>query len=329
MKLNVLAALLLMSIQTSTQAAPPMPPSKISLVEIAKDSVVNNVGCVQFTIAGICFWLRCTIFGCSIETSTLVEHNNPDLIVEVSQTELRPLDPISTPLLKVGGGITQAILGGFNLGSGNQQGKSTTAHNLQFHDALALGNPALSMYDSTVGSIYGSVGWCSSNVMPLNPYFVSTASPEWRQNLLEGPMWLPNMFRNIGGLVSSKWGSIYPRIGFIHQTDTYKSSAVVAQRVADIVTTPGSLHLSTPLPTGSFGKLSWKPIKVIESNPLNSMWQLNYPRLPPIAGGTCHIFPTPDALPKVPNMTKNYVWTLWRRYQCCSIKGSFLYKVGM
>jgi hypothetical protein len=39
------------------------------------------------------------------------------------------------------------------------------------------------------------------------------------------------------------WGNVYPRSGFVSQTDDDKASAVVAQRVADIITRAGQPHV--------------------------------------------------------------------------------------
>jgi hypothetical protein len=32
---------------------------------------------------GVCFWLRCSFFGCRVRTSLKVGHYNPDLVVSV------------------------------------------------------------------------------------------------------------------------------------------------------------------------------------------------------------------------------------------------------
>ncbi|WP_315941019.1 TraU family protein [Avibacterium paragallinarum] len=52
-------------------------------------------------------------------------------------------------------------------------------------------------------------------------------------------------------------GNIYPRGGVVTQVDDYKASAVIAQRVADIVTRTGQLHIYQPAArTGGAGMVS-------------------------------------------------------------------------
>ena len=42
---------------------------------------LSAMSCLQYQVVGICFWLRCTISGCSVETSIKVGHYNPDVVV--------------------------------------------------------------------------------------------------------------------------------------------------------------------------------------------------------------------------------------------------------
>ena len=53
----------------------------ISTGEIVS-STLSAMQCVEYNpVAGICFWLYCTPFGCKIKTSTKVKHWNPDVVV--------------------------------------------------------------------------------------------------------------------------------------------------------------------------------------------------------------------------------------------------------
>src|SRR5690606_5051208 len=40
-----------------------------------------SLDCIAYRVRGICFWLRCTFTGCSLETSVRVEHYVPDAVV--------------------------------------------------------------------------------------------------------------------------------------------------------------------------------------------------------------------------------------------------------
>ncbi len=37
--------------------------------------------CLEYRVVGICYWLFCTPFGCSVRTSTKVRHYIPDAVV--------------------------------------------------------------------------------------------------------------------------------------------------------------------------------------------------------------------------------------------------------
>jgi len=37
--------------------------------------------CIEYQVVGICFWLRCTNFGCDVETSVKVRHFIPETVV--------------------------------------------------------------------------------------------------------------------------------------------------------------------------------------------------------------------------------------------------------
>ncbi|THA44012.1 TraU family protein, partial [Histophilus somni] len=77
----------------------------------------------------------------------------------------------------------------------------------------------------------------------------------WQQNLPE--MFYPEALTPGMREVRSElemWGNIFPRSGAVTQVDDYKASAVIAQRVADIVTRTGQVHIYQPVArTGGAG----------------------------------------------------------------------------
>ncbi|EHC5911017.1 TIGR03756 family integrating conjugative element protein, partial [Salmonella enterica subsp. enterica serovar Eastbourne] len=115
------------------------------------------------------------------------------------------------------------------------------------------------------------------------------------------------------------WGNVYPRSGFVTQQDDYKAGAVIAQRVADIITRSGQVHVYQPL-TGHRRPGYWPPGPVTENTGTkNHKWQ----RLAPAASQSCAVFP--DTGGKVAE-DGNYAWTLWQPYSCCKPRGqTFLY----
>ncbi len=60
------------------------------------------------------------------------------------------------------------------------------------------------------------------------------------------------------------WGNLYPRSGFVNQQDGDKAAAVVAQRVADIMTRTGQAHTYVPL-KGNRRDGYWPPDAVTEN----------------------------------------------------------------
>jgi len=53
--------------------------------------------------------------------------------------------------------------------------------------------------------------------------------------------------REVGSQAAANmWGNVYPRSGFVTQVDDDKVGALVAQRVADIITRSGQPRISAP-----------------------------------------------------------------------------------
>merc|ERR1712138_237105 len=65
--------------------------------------------CLEYRVTGICYWLYCSLSGCSVRTSIKVRHYVPDAVVSsYSNTgqnpwiEVRPMSP-PTPSAQAGG----------------------------------------------------------------------------------------------------------------------------------------------------------------------------------------------------------------------------------
>lgn len=159
---------------------------------------------------------------------------------------------------------------------------------------------------------------CRSAATPFAPYFVSALDAlVWRSGLPESlyPEALIPGQRELGRQSNANiWGNIYPRSGFVIQQDSYKSAAVVAQRVADIITRHGQLHVYHPL-VGQPSPGYWPPDPVRENTgSQNHKWQ----RLEPQLSTTCAIFPEANG-PIA--QSGNYAWALWQPYSCCKRRG--------
>ncbi|WP_460149038.1 TIGR03756 family integrating conjugative element protein [Pseudomonas sp. S3_E10] len=263
--------------------------------------------CLAYRIVGVCYWLRCTTFGCSVRTSPKVRHYVPDAVVSsYSNTgqnpwlELRPLS-VPTPSAQGGGDGTNA---------------TSQENNLSiFKNADVIGHPAGALFNDFVGQ---SGYACAGAGKPLMPYLLSTLDTiAWRYNIPEAvfPEALIPGLREVGSRLGfNLWGSIYPRGGFLHQVDDRKAAAVVAQRAGDIVTRPGQLHVYQPLlaaPRAGY----WPAGALLEGDSSTGKWQALAPNL----SASCAVFP--NTQPNIQAKDGGYVWTLWRPYSCCKRQG--------
>lgn len=96
---------------------------------------------------------------------------------------------------------------------------------------------------------------CQGAGTALRPYLLSTLDAvAWRYGMPESlyPEALTPGMREVGSRASGNlWGNVYPRSGFLHQTDDYKAAAVVAQRAGDVITRRGQPHVYQPLVANS------------------------------------------------------------------------------
>ncbi|EDA0956379.1 TIGR03756 family integrating conjugative element protein, partial [Salmonella enterica] len=224
------------------------------------------------------------------------------------------------------GGVENAISGaqaGLSAGGGESVSKVPGQRSLhtRFKYADAIGHPATSLIG---GQIPGYS--CNSAATPLFPYFLSTLDTlVWRTGVpeLAYPEALIPGKREVGSQASQNmWGNVYPRSGFIIQQDDYKAGAVIAQRVADIITRSGQIHVYQPL-VGHRSPGYWPPDPVTENTGMkNHKWQ----RLSPALSQSCAVFP--DTGGHVAE-NGNYAWALWQPYSCCKRRGqTFLYSTN-
>lgn len=255
------------------------------------------IGCLDFQVVGTCLWLVCSLYECHVEYSAKIGHFNPDVNIYVTNPK----------------GVERV-----------EDGKRTDTHNrnhnnLINHDARAFGNPL-------AGQIY-----CPSQATALQPYFVSEIdTPAWRWGVFEmlSPYsWIPGL-REIGNWPLNTWQNIYPRTGWTTQSSPPKSAASVAQRVGDIITRTGQLHIYLSLggEADNGSKRVWEPGELLENTHQEGYFQL----LSPSFEANCRVFGENDTL----NLRDwgggrvagngEYDYTLWRPYKCCEIKGAFI-----
>ncbi|HAU3361673.1 TPA: TIGR03756 family integrating conjugative element protein [Salmonella enterica subsp. salamae] len=299
----------------------PAADAAINTASIAASAV--SPSCIGWRVSGICYWLLCTPFGCTVKTSVKVSHFILEAVVSVYQDKGKNPWTEMALVSGVSGGVENAISGGLVgllAGGGESTSKVLGQRSLhtRFKYADAIGHPATSLIG---GQIPGYS--CNSAATPLVPYFLSTLDTlVWRTGVpeLAWPEALIPGRREVGSRASKNmWGNVYPRSGFITQQDDYKAGALVAQRVADIITRSGQIHVYQPL-VGHRSPGYWPPEPVTENTGTrNHKWQ----RLSPALSQSCAVFPDTGG-----NVAKdgNYVWALWQPYSCCKRRGqTFLY----
>ena len=263
--------------------------------------------CLEYRVTGICYWLLCTMFGCSVRTSVKVRHYVPDAVVssysntgENPWIEVRAMS-LPNPTARAGGD-----------GTTNEDHENNLA---KFKNADVIGHPGGSVF-SQFASASGYT--CAGAGTAFMPYLLSTLDTlAWRHNVPESlyPEALIPGLREIGTRTAlNLWGNVYPRGGFLHQVDDYKSGAVVAQRAGDIVTRRGQIHVYQPL-LASARDGYWPAGALMETDASTGKWQ----ELTPTLSNTCAVFPHGNT--RVQAQQGDYAWALWRPYACCRRRG--------
>lgn len=282
-------------------------PSTFAIGTGAITSSILSPDCLAYRVVGICFWLHCSIYECEIRTSAKIEHYVPDAVVssysntgENPWVDVAALSPPNSTAQAGGDGTT------------NEAHENNLA---RFKNSDVVGHPAGIFFSRFVSESGYS---CEGAGRPFMPYLLSTLDTiAWRHNLPEmffPESWTPGM-REIGSrLTLNLWGSVYPRGGFLHQTDDHLAAAVVAQRAGDIVTRRGQPHVYQPL-VADARPAYWPAGALIEGDPSTGKWQELVPNL----SDSCASFP--HTRRRVQSGDGGYAWALWRPYGCCRREG--------
>lgn len=177
---------------------------------------------------------------------------------------------------------------------------------------------------ATGGMPLGSL-FCPGSASAFSLHYLSDVdSYIWRDvipvEMLYRDSWLP-MFNEVSQQPQLfTWGNRYPRTGMIVQSHPVKASAVLAERVASIITQKAQPHVYTPLRPGS----GYKYFEQFSDR----QWQM----LSPSKTG-CIDFGTNDTLSLTSfgdfktDSADGYVWNMWNKYDCCQSRGSFLFSI--
>jgi integrating conjugative element protein (TIGR03756 family) len=304
--------------------------TSISTADIISAPITDR-SCHNYCLTGVCVWLRCG-FGCSIKTSIRVRHYNPDLVVSVyEEAGNNPWSDAKSIFGATERASASALVDTFHdapagFGARTEGGSYGADRSLRFKEATAIGHP-LSGFTSLPVEY-----WCPSEADPFVPYFSSSYDAlAWRLGLAE-MFYLQNFLpgaRVVGEGYAQQWGGVFPRTGFINQKDDVKAGAVIAQRVGDIVTRDYQPHVYQ-----TFGNVYYNRIRLPgelrENDPDTGIWQM----LAPKEDKQCYVFGENDVLntPWSANRQsddKAYAYALWRQYECCKAKGSYITTIEM
>lgn len=317
-------------------ASPYVKSQEADVTSISTEDIIASLSldrsCLNYCITGLCIWLECSGFSCSIESSLRVRHNNPDVVVSVyDDAGDNPWDFARVLYGDLEEGGRDALVGLFHdaqAGGGHrvEGGHHATDQSLRFNEATAVGHPL-----SILSNFVSSTGFfCPSEATPFMPYFSSSFDAlSWRLGLPEMLYFshlLPGR-RVVGSGVLQQWGSVWPRTGFINQKDNAKAAAVTAQRVGNIVTQLTQPHVYIPLRGNGYNR-SWLPGQLVENNAETGVWQMLAPKL----DNQCYVFGENDVYQRAWSHGRHsddnrYAFSLWRPYECCRNRGSYLFTV--
>ncbi len=291
--------------------------STINSANVIEDTLKGISHCLHYKIVGMCFWFKCSVKGCGVQTTLKLDHTLPDEVVSVyTKPNNNPWDfakMIVDPAAYRIGELQLQQFDGMNMGFGDEHDNASIDLNNRFHEVDIIGNPALAVL-----SIYNVL--LPSTANPYMPYYSSLLDAQgWRFPGLERfylGSEIPGL-HDIGTIILHDWGSLYPRNGFVNQPDDAKAAAVDALRASTIITAIGQPHLYAPLSNvcGNHCKAD-----AIKENSTVSQYQMIYPKVE----NQCVVFGGSDAMSVRPwesdaaNKGDNrYVWILWRHYHGC------------
>jgi integrating conjugative element protein (TIGR03756 family) len=325
-------------------------PARSDFGSLLSDETITSAGlvanavsafpaCGRWQPTGICFYLVCTLFECHTEESVKYGHYYPDLVVSAYNSSSNdsisgnPWTEAKTITGDISTGIAAAPVQAVPSTGDFSHGKH---QNTVFKEGDALGHPAALVTSSSSPSL------CPTDVTAFKPYFLSGLDAiGWRWQIPEQvyPQSVTPGLREIGSGLLYTWGNLCPRGGFTTQFDDAKSGAVIAQRIADIVTRDSQPHVYLPLNEGDEdsnqhvnGKtMVWSPGPITENDATNGWWQMTVP----VVENSCSVFGSNDLVSatgwgggKIAR-SGSYAWMLWWPYQCCSIEGIFLFSIGV
>ena len=155
--------------------------------------------------------------------------------------------------------------------------------------------------------------------------------------------------REVGSSASNTWGPIYPRTGFLIQSDPARAAAVTATRAIDIVSNDPAGHVVKPYKSSNSTRHvrrgdpqartesactesggSWQ-VKKGDGTCRPAVWRQwrdtgndqgkHWQMITPEPTKQCRAFGTGES-PSASSKDGSYAWCRWIRYRCCMKLGS-------
>jgi integrating conjugative element protein (TIGR03756 family) len=112
---------------------------------VVSATLASAPSCISYRVTGVCFFLRCTPFGCTVETSIRVSHYMPDVVVSTFNDQyIHPWRDVGGAVSTIGDRVGSAMLRSPLDASGNTgEAKQSTAEPTTNKNADAIGNPVV------------------------------------------------------------------------------------------------------------------------------------------------------------------------------------------
>ncbi|WP_338854170.1 TraU family protein (plasmid) [Alteromonas macleodii] len=318
---------MLIGLLTAASSLPSYAADKFNSIDLLADSFsVDFNSCVDLKVKGACEWWKCSLFGCSFKTTTIIEHYTPDVVISVYD-DLGNSPFEGTDLFTR---ITSALLGRNSNGGANASVDRPT--NVISRHVDVYGSPASLGLINLLNTLPLGLA-CEPGSDVLKPYFISSFNPYiWYTGFVDS---LVNMEQRLqvrkvteredgerGSAfdLNPFWGGIFPRSGAVVSQDHFRASAVFAARAIDIVINGNSVgHFRQDL-DGRKGSYYLPSAKFEEWDSYEGRFQMLYPE----KESKCHILGDRnirknnlDGWSDRRSKDGDYAWHYWRRYKCC------------
>jgi hypothetical protein len=196
----------------SVSAQAPLPGTSTNTLGVLSATAAAAPSCFSYRVTGVCFFLRCTPFGCSVETSIRVSHYMPDVLVSTYNDQyIHPWRDVGGVVSGIGDRIGAAILRSPVDASANTSAKKRgAAEPVTMKTVDAIGNPAVLINNSGNQLVVPGISELMSfpSTLPeilrewaVAPVGLMQQAGEGVVNLLTNPGALMNTVTGVGNLM--------------------------------------------------------------------------------------------------------------------------------